>query len=90
MKGYRRGEKNYARRFAMVSRFIYTLEFKHDHDITERVIFPMSNSESRIEDARFVRFTDDDGSEKCLQLIPLLMVIVYSQTYFYRSFIHLM
>jgi hypothetical protein len=45
----------------------------------------MSNSESRgIEDARFVRFTDDDGSEKCLQLIPLLMVIVYSQTYFYR------
>jgi hypothetical protein len=46
----------------MVSRFIYTLEFKHDHDITERVIFPMSNSESRgIEDARFVRFTDDDG-----------------------------
>jgi hypothetical protein len=62
----------------------YTLEFKHDHDITERVIFPMSNSESRIEDARFVRFTDDDGSEKCLQLIPLLMVIVYSQTYFYR------
>jgi hypothetical protein len=55
----------------------YTLEFKHDHDITERVIFPMSNSESRgIEDARFVRFTDDDGSEKCLQLIPLLMVIV--------------
>jgi hypothetical protein len=23
-----------------------------------------------------VRFTDDDGSEKCLQLIPLLMVII--------------
>jgi hypothetical protein len=55
----------------MVSRFILYFEFKHDHDITERVIFPMSNSESRgIEDARFVRF-DDDGSEKCLQLIPL-------------------
>jgi predicted GH43/DUF377 family glycosyl hydrolase len=43
----------------------YKLEFKHDSDITERVIFPMSDSESRgIEDARFVRFTDDDGSEK--------------------------
>lgn len=43
----------------------YNLEFKHDSDITERVIFPMSDSESRgIEDARFVRFTDDDGSEK--------------------------
>jgi hypothetical protein len=49
----------------------YTLEFKHDHDITERVIFPMSNSESRGIEDFFVRFTDDDGSEKCLQLIPL-------------------
>jgi hypothetical protein len=68
----------------------YTLEFKHD--ITERVIFPMSNSESRgIEDARFVRFTDDDGSEKCLQLIPLLMVIVYFPNLFLqKTFIHSM
>jgi predicted GH43/DUF377 family glycosyl hydrolase len=40
-------------------------QFKHDSDITERVIFPVSDSESRgIEDARFVRFTDDDGTEK--------------------------
>jgi predicted GH43/DUF377 family glycosyl hydrolase len=35
-----------------------------DSDITERVIFPVSESESRgIEDARFVRFIDDDKSE---------------------------
>jgi hypothetical protein len=35
----------------------YHIEFKHDSDITERVIFPISDSESRgIEDARFVRF----------------------------------
>jgi predicted GH43/DUF377 family glycosyl hydrolase len=56
------------------------------------VLFPMSNSESRgIEDARFVRFTDDDGSEKCLQLIPLLMVIVYFPNLFLqKTFIHLM
>jgi predicted GH43/DUF377 family glycosyl hydrolase len=41
----------------------YDLQFKHDSDITERVIFPISDSESRgIEDARFVRFIDDDGS----------------------------
>jgi predicted GH43/DUF377 family glycosyl hydrolase len=46
----------------------------------------MSNSESRIEDARFVRFTDDDGSEKCLQLIPLLMVIVYLPNLFLQKF----
>jgi len=38
----------------------YDLSFQHDSDITERVIFPISESESRgIEDARFVRFDDD-------------------------------
>jgi hypothetical protein len=86
-KDYRRGE-NYLE--WLVDSF-YTL-VQNDHDITERVIFPMSNSESRgIEDARFVRFTDDDGSEKCLQLIPLLMVIVYFPNLFLqKTFIHLM
>lgn len=43
----------------------YDLEFSVDSDISERVIFPISPSESRgIEDARFVRFREDDGSEK--------------------------
>lgn len=45
----------------------YDLQFKHDSDITERVIFPISDSESRgIEDARFVRFLDDDGSDRII------------------------
>ena len=45
----------------------YDLQFKHDSDITERVIFPISDAESRgIEDARFVRFMDDDKSEKII------------------------
>ena len=45
----------------------YDLQFKHDSDITERVIFPISDSESRgIEDARFVRFIDDDKSERII------------------------
>ena len=45
----------------------YDLQFKHDSDITERVIFPISESESRgIEDARFVRFIDDDGSDRVI------------------------
>lgn len=45
----------------------YDLQFKHDSDITERVIFPISDSESRgIEDARFVRFTDDNGSTRVM------------------------
>lgn len=43
----------------------YDIGFSVDSDISERVIFPISPSESKgIEDARFVRFQDDDGSEK--------------------------
>ncbi len=41
----------------------YEIQFSDDTTISERVIFPVSGSESNgIEDARFVRFTDDDGS----------------------------
>ncbi len=41
----------------------YEISFRPDHPISERVIFPVSESESRgIEDARFVRFVDDDGT----------------------------
>ncbi len=42
----------------------YDLKFHEQSDITERVIFPNSPAEIRgIEDARFVRFKDDDGKE---------------------------
>lgn len=42
----------------------YDLKFNEQSDITERVIFPNSPSEIRgIEDARFVRFKEDDGKE---------------------------
>lgn len=45
----------------------YDIQFKHDSDISERVIFPISDAESRgIEDARFVRFVDDDNSESVM------------------------
>jgi len=45
----------------------YDIQFKHDSDISERVIFPISEEESRgIEDARFVRLVDDDGSESMM------------------------
>ncbi|MEE9165174.1 MAG: glycosidase, partial [Nitrospinota bacterium] len=41
----------------------YEMKFKAEHSISERVIFPVSDDESRgIEDARFVRFIDNDGS----------------------------
>jgi len=42
----------------------YDLKFHEQSDITERVIFPNSPAEIRgIEDARFVRFKEDDGKE---------------------------
>jgi predicted GH43/DUF377 family glycosyl hydrolase len=41
----------------------YQIFFRKDHPISERVIFPVSESERKgIEDARFVRFIDDDGT----------------------------
>ncbi len=42
----------------------YTITFDEDQEnLCERVIFPVSSAESHgIEDARFVRFADDDGS----------------------------
>ncbi|MBV8252211.1 MAG: glycoside hydrolase family 130 protein [Chitinophaga sp.] len=40
----------------------YELNFSLDTDISDRIIFPYSDAESRgIEDARFVRFTGEDG-----------------------------
>lgn len=41
----------------------YELQFEQDHDLSERIIFPASKNDiNGIEDARFVRFVDDDGS----------------------------
>jgi len=46
-----------------VARSNYEMQFIPSHSISERVIFPVSDSESRgIEDARFVRFVDDDNT----------------------------
>ena len=46
-----------------IARSNYHISFREDHPISERVIFPVSQSESQgIEDARFVRFVDDDGT----------------------------
>ncbi len=46
-----------------LSRSNYEVKFRRDHQISERVIFPVSESEKAgIEDARFVRFVEDDGT----------------------------
>lgn len=40
----------------------YEIDFSLDSALSERVIFPISDTEKNgIEDARFVKFTDDDG-----------------------------
>lgn len=48
---------------AWMNKNIYRVKFRADTRISGRVLFPVVESESRgIEDARLVRFTDDDGS----------------------------
>lgn len=45
-----------------LARSNYELKFRKDRRICEKVIFPVSENESRgIEDARFVRFVEDNG-----------------------------
>lgn len=41
----------------------YELQFKIEQELSEKIIFPASQNDSNgIEDARFVRFVDDDGT----------------------------
>jgi predicted GH43/DUF377 family glycosyl hydrolase len=61
---YRLKDKQHAIDTALwLARSNYEVIFRPDQPISERVIFPVSENESAgIEDARFVRFVDDDGS----------------------------
>jgi len=46
-----------------LARSNYEMAFRPEHSISERVIYPVSENESKgIEDARFVHFSDDDGT----------------------------
>jgi predicted GH43/DUF377 family glycosyl hydrolase len=48
-----------------LARSNYECIFRPDHHISERVLFPVTENQIRgIEDARFTRFVDDDGSVK--------------------------
>jgi predicted GH43/DUF377 family glycosyl hydrolase len=48
-----------------LARSNYECIFRPDHHISERVIFPVTENETGgIEDARFVRFVDEDGTVK--------------------------
>ena len=52
-----------AQRIWMLARSNYEVRFEPGQELSERIIFPASPSQSNgIEDARFVRFENDDGS----------------------------
>ncbi len=49
----------------MLAKSNYEIQYTPDHELSERVIFPFSPTETNgIEDARFVHFHDDDGSSR--------------------------
>jgi predicted GH43/DUF377 family glycosyl hydrolase len=53
-----------ARKILMLAQSNYEMQFAPDSRLSERVLFPATPSQSNgIEDARFVRFRDDDGAE---------------------------
>ncbi len=48
----------------MLAQSNYEVQFESEQQLSERILFPATPSQSNgIEDARFVRFRDDDGSE---------------------------
>jgi predicted GH43/DUF377 family glycosyl hydrolase len=52
-------------RVVMLAKSNYEIQYTPDHELSERVVFPFSPTESNgIEDARFVHFTEDDGSTR--------------------------
>lgn len=56
-------KKNVIKSIVWLAKANYEITFSLDTAISERVIFPVSDSEKNgIEDARFVRFTDNDGT----------------------------
>ncbi len=55
-------KKNVIKSIVWLANAHYEITFSLDTAISERVIFPVSDAEKNgIEDARFVKFTDDDG-----------------------------
>lgn len=61
--GMTREEHNSSEAIWMFARSNYEVQFRPDQELYERVIFPATPSQRNgIEDARFVRFQNDDGS----------------------------
>ena len=53
--------------FRMIAERNYSVSFSAERDVSERVLWPVSYAEWRgMEDARFVKFTEDDGRSRYL------------------------
>lgn len=62
-----RNVDNTIRHFRMIAERNYVVTFPPEKDLSERILWPVSYAEWRgMEDARFVRFSDDDGSSEYL------------------------
>lgn len=61
--GMTQEEQRTAQGIWMVARSNYEVQFQPEQDLSERIIFPVTPSQRNgIEDARFVRFENDDGT----------------------------
>jgi predicted GH43/DUF377 family glycosyl hydrolase len=61
--GMTREEQNASQGIWMLARSNYEVQFQPEQEISERILFPATPSQRNgIEDARFVRFQNDDGS----------------------------
>ncbi len=63
--GMGREDQNAAQGIWMLARSNYEVQFQPGQELSERIIFPATPSQRNgIEDARFVRFQNDDGSHR--------------------------
>jgi len=64
MESAGQGTQAPARKVLVLAQSNYEVQFASDSRLSERVLFPVTPSQSNgIEDARFVQFQDDDGSK---------------------------
>jgi predicted GH43/DUF377 family glycosyl hydrolase len=63
--GMTREDQNAAQGIWMLARSNYEVQFQPDQELSERILFPATPSQRNgIEDARFVRFQNEDGTHR--------------------------
>jgi predicted GH43/DUF377 family glycosyl hydrolase len=63
--GMAQEDQNAAQGIWMLARSNYEVQFQPEQDLSERILFPATPSQRNgIEDARFVRFQNDDGTHR--------------------------